>query len=63
MEKEFSKVSTSSYENNFSDFHLCHFSTGKVEERKESKKVKVGGMKIEEEKSGRRKNHSSPVFR
>lgn len=58
MEKGFSKVSTS-YENNFSNFAI--FSTGKAEERKENKKVKVGGIEIEGEKS--RKKKESPVFR
>lgn len=56
MEKEFPKVSASSYETSFS---ICCFSTGKVEERKENKKVKVGGIGVEEEKSGGRKTISS----
>lgn len=42
-------------------FPFAIFSTGKVEERKENKKVKVGGIEKEGEKSRRKKQ--SPVFR
>lgn len=38
------------------------FPTGKVQGKKENKKVKVGGVEIEGEKTWRRKKQS-PVFR